>query len=304
VLAMELKTMEEMLKDERIDRDLLWAFPYDGLKLWVRIWRHALEQHMSLRRYEQSPTLALMKKRLGQEIDLLKSHAIALRGLAESKIEEIVKELPEWQEWARHVPGVGAFSLGKFLGYVGNPAARHLFSSFARHCGLAPVDGRIEKPQKGQRRTYNPLAKSQLYLVVKQVIMAYQKTPNLYGEFYYLSKKKFERSHPEWTKMHRHLAAILRTARLFLSHLWEVCRRTQGLPVRGPYPIEYENHVVKIPAEMALHPVKRRDEVLDAIKEVMIWLPDEPDELVRGEVEELVEKLRRVTQMAKKRKRA
>ena len=284
-------TLQEFLQEQRVDRELLWEVPYDGLHLWTRLWRFAVTQQQSLRRFDQSPSLAVLRPKMDKTLDTLRLALEALRLEAEGRIEAIVAELPEWKEWARHVPGVGALSLGKLLGLVGNPAARPLFSSLARHCGVAVVDGKVEKPSKGQNRPYNAMAKSQLYLIVSNVLKAYPRTPNLYGEFYYLSRKKFERKHPEWTDMHRHLASVLRTARLFLSHLWEVCRKTQGLPVRGPYPIEYDEHAIKIPAEMALHPFKRRDEVVAAIEKVIPLLDKEPDKEVRDEATELVRKM-------------
>ncbi len=288
---MDERTLQELLQQQRVDRELLWAPPYDGLHLWTRLWRFVVTQQQAMRRFEQSPSLSLVRYKVKDMTSSLGINLEILRVETEGRIEAIVNDLPEWKEWARHVPGVGAFSLGKLLGLIGNPAARHLFSSLARHCGVAVVDGKVEKPNKGQKRTYNTLAKSQLYLIVGNVLKAYPRTPNLYGEFYYLSRKKFERQHPDWTDMHRHLAAVLRTARLFLSHLWEVCRRTQGLPVREPYPIEYGNHIIKIPAEMALHPFKRRDDVVAAITRVLPLLDSEPDSEVQEETTELVQKL-------------
>jgi hypothetical protein len=296
-------TLQELLQEQRVDRELLWEVPYDGLHLWTRLWRFVVTQQQGMRRFDQSPSLSALRSKMDKTLNTLRLALEALRLEAEGRIEAIVAELPEWREWARHVPGVGALSLGKLLGLVGNPAARPLFSSLARHCGVAVVDGKVEKPSRGQKRPYNAIAKSQLYLIIGNVLKAYPRTPNLYGEFYYLSRKKFERKHPEWTDMHRHLASVLRTARLFLSHLWEVCRRTQGLPVREPYPIEYGNHTTKIPAEMALHPFKRSDEVVAAIEKVIPLLDTEPDEEVREEATELVRKMTETVAQEKKPKR-
>ena len=300
-----MRTSEEKLQECRVNRGRLWEFPYDGLKFWTRVWRHGFTQYQALRRYEQSSTLRVIVSALQDEITTLRSQALTLMGTAERHIVEIVRDLPEWKEWAKYVSGVGEVSLGKLLGYTGNPAARELFSSFARHCGVAVVNGRIEKPQKGQHRPYNALAKSQLWLIVNSVIKAYPRSPNLYGEIYYLSREKFARKHPDWTKMHIHLASIIRTARLFLSHLWSVCRWTQGLPVRKPYPIEYWEHTVIIPFEMALHPVKRRDEVVAAMSAVEPLLKTEWDEDVVKEMRELLERMERHTagEKSKPRKR-
>ena len=287
----EGKTLQELTQESKLNRDLLWAHPFNELQFWTRVWFYAMKQQQGLRRFEQSPVLKAIYSKMKNIIDDSGLLASALRAEAEARIESIVKELPEWREWASHVPGVGAFSFGKLLGLIGNPAARNVFSSLARHCGVAVINGQIEKPAKGQRRPYNAQAKAQLFLIVSSVLKAYPRVPNLYGEFYYLSRQKFERKHPDWSDMHCHLASLLRTARLFLSHLWEVSRKAQGLPTREPYPIEYGGHVVKIPYTMALHPFKRLPEVVEAIEKVMPLLREEPAAEVVEETEELIKRL-------------
>lgn len=50
---------------------------------------------------------------------------------------------------------------------------------------------------------------------------------------------------PEWTLGRINNMAIRYIAKRLLSHLWEVWRELEGLPVRDPYPIEYLGHQQK-----------------------------------------------------------
>lgn len=293
----ERQQQEQFEQGGRIDRTMLWCPPYDGLKFWVRLWYDGQVSLQRLNRFlkdvsdnggPSSRTMQLIKRLFAQDIFNEVEAAKNRLGKAEAHIVEIVRELPEWNEWGKHVPGLGEKSLGKLLGLIGNPAAREYPSSLFRHCGLGVANGKLEKAQKGQRRPYNTKAKAQLWLIANSCVKAYARTPNLYGELYYTYKERFATKHPDWTKMHCHLAALLKVGKFFLSHLWTVCRQTQGLPVRLPYPVEHLGHKVIITPEMALHPVKRREEVARAIESVRHLLESEEDQDVITTTEKLL----------------
>lgn len=57
-----------------------------------------------------------------------------------------------------------------------------------------------------------------------------------------LGNEGAERDGNVWTDLHVHNAARRKMVKLFLSHLWEVWRKAEGLPTRDPYPIEYLGH--------------------------------------------------------------
>lgn len=268
--------------DLRVDKALLWEVPYDGLRFWVRWWQESHRELMRLRRYDQSNTLALLPKDVKETIRQLYQVMMTQKERSEKKVVEIVKtSVPEWEVWGKKVPGLGAFSLGKLLGLIGCPAARCYVSSLWRHCGLVPKEGRLEKGEKGQIRPYNARAKSQLWLMMGSFLKVYAKTPNIYAELYYTYKERFQQKHPDWTLMHCHLAALLKAAKIFVSHLWEISRQVHGLPYREPYPVEYLGHVTKLPPSLALHPRKARSEVIAAIQSVWHLLQSEEDEDVR-----------------------
>lgn len=282
---------------ERLNKELMWHEPFDELRFWVRMYYDAVKSQVQMNRFTLNPNNSeVMDKAFTvfrDEILTVLSAQSHIKGRCEYEIERIVKTLPEW-EWAKGVPGVGAISLGKLLGLTGCPAARELVSNLQRFCGLAVIGGKIEKAGKGEVRHYNCRAKAQLFLIVCNALKAYAKTPNLYGEVYYQYRQRFEQKHPDWSKLHCHLAAVLKVGRLFISHLWEVSRRAHGLEARRAYPIEVLGHVTYIPPEMALHPAKYSDEVAAAINEFVALLPAEPDD----ELKELHERIAAVLKSA------
>lgn len=277
-----------------VDKERLWMYPYNELKFWVRLWDDSMKRLMSFRRFEQSP---ILKKAVERYKDILVSDiqaALAMREKAEEEIARVVSELPEWKEWAAYIPGVGKQLFGRLLGYIGNPAARVYPSCLQKHCGVAPdpKTGKIIRAQPGQIRPYNPRAKSVLYLIVKQSLLIYNRSPNLLAEIYASYKEKYQQEHPDWTKGHCHLAAIIKAANIFVTMLWEVSRRAQGLPVIEIYPIEHLGHKVKIPPEMMMHPRKALPQVAKAIKEVEHMLAEEENEKVVRVMKEIVERMK------------
>lgn len=284
--------MESPFKQARLNKSLLWIPPYDNLGLWTRIWLDQLKSIMGMRRYEQSARLNFLSKSEAEALKSILDFHMELKKKAEEAITKTVSECPEWANWGKDVVGLGKHSLGKLLGLIGNPAARTYISSLWRHCGLAVINGKIEKPTKGEPLHFNRMAKARIYLIVSQFLRSYPKTPNFYGEAYYEFKKETKQKHPDWSDLHVHLSCILRVGRLFVSHLHQVSREAQGLPAHKPYPIEPLGHAVYYKPEIALHIYKRRAEVEDAIMEVWSLLDIEPDEEAKRVHENIVRNLK------------
>ena len=62
---------------------------------------------------------------------------------------------------------------------------------------------------------------------------------------------------PEWTLGRINNMAIRYIVKRLLSHLWEVWRELEGLPIRDPYPIEYLGHQQKDDPWKYVEEVKR-----------------------------------------------
>lgn len=273
----------------RVNYDILWIEPYSTLKRLTRAYDDAIRSLNALIRYETSPTLSILFT--PQRLQTIKETYMDFRKEVAERIEEVTEETLEWQRWGQYVPGLGKLSLGKMLGYIGNPAARLYHSSLALHCGVAPVGGQLPKRQKGERCVYNVNARKQLYILCSNFLRTYARVPNLYGEIYYTYRNIYAEKHPDWTKAHIHYAALIKVCNIFVSHLWEISRRAQGLDVPKPYVFAHRNHVLYFPPSLAVHPRKYRWDVAEAIAEVSRLLPEETDEILKKHVQELLTRL-------------
>jgi len=288
------------LVKEKLNTQLLWKDPYNELRKFTRLWFASFREEMLLRQFETSYILSEVTQHYPAikewVFERLKG-ANLFRAISEERIKSITKTLPEWEGWAKFVPGIGELSFGKLLGIIGNPAARAYPSNLWRFCGLAVTsDGTLEKPKKGEKATYCRKAKSQLWLITSNILRVYPRSPSFYGVYYYVWRERYTANRQNWTPLHCHLAAVIKVAKLFISHLWEVSRRAQGLPVPRPYPIEFLNHKTIFPYTVALHPVKARKEVIDAIESVKEWLAVEEDQGVAEISKEIVEEIEKILQ--------
>lgn len=296
---------EEYKPKIRLDTNLLWIPPYDRLRLLTRTWFSVFREQQLLSQFEKSPLLKSYLEENPTFRDWVYDRSIKsleFRTQIETSIEEIVSSLKEWKEWAAYVPGVGRLSLGKLLGIIGNPAARAYVSNLWSYCGFAVKDGKLVKYTKGEQGQYNSLAKSQVWIIVTNILKVYPKSPSFYGLYYYVWKEKFAQKHPDWAPIRVHLSAIIKTGKFFLSHLWAVCRRLQGLPAPKPYQFEFLGHQTYIPPEIALSPFKKERRVLQAIKEVEYLLKIEPEEEVVSVVTSLMEQLKGFVSVSEERK--
>ena len=95
---------------------------------------------------------------------------------------------------------------------------------------------------KGQKATYNRRLKTLMYIIG----VSFLKSGSQFTRFYYEAKERYQKTHPEWTKAHVHLAAMRRMNKIFLCCLWHVWRESLGLPIRQPYAVEYLGHTTVI----------------------------------------------------------
>jgi hypothetical protein len=94
------------------------------------------------------------------------------------------------------------------------------------------------RPIEGWALDYNKRLKTTCYLVGSSFL----KSRSPYRAVYDQAKEYYELNRPDWTKAHRHNAAMRKMIKMWLSHLWEVWRKLEGLPTREPYIIGREGH--------------------------------------------------------------
>jgi hypothetical protein len=85
---------------------------------------------------------------------------------------------------------------------------------------------------------YNNRLKTCLYLVARGLM----RKGNPYRIVYDVAREKYDTAHPEWSKGHQNDAARRKLIKVFLSHLWEVWRKLEGLPTRRLYVQEKLGH--------------------------------------------------------------
>jgi hypothetical protein len=133
--------------------------------------------------------------------------------------------------------GVGPMYAAKLVAMIDIERAPHV-SSLWRYAGYGVVDGKRERPVKGEKLHYNKRLKTTCYLIGGSFLKASSPYRDIYDEAraYYLANRE------DWTKGHQHNAAMRKMIKRFLSHLWVIWRTLEGLPVTAPYVHDYLGH--------------------------------------------------------------
>jgi hypothetical protein len=96
-----------------------------------------------------------------------------------------------------------------------------------------PETGKKMKKKKGSAANWSHKGRLISYQIGESFV--YHKADHPYKNFYLARKKRREKTHPDASKMHRHNMARRETAKLFLSHFWQVARTIDGKEVTAPY---------------------------------------------------------------------
>ncbi len=135
------------------------------------------------------------------------------------------------------VKGIGPILALRVAGMIDIHKADTI-SALWRYAGYGVVDGRAEKPKKGERLHYNKRLKTACYIIGFYLLRF---NPQ-YRQIYDKAKERYGESYPDWTPKHKHLAAMRVMIKLWLSHLWIIWRSIEGLPVREPYILGNNGH--------------------------------------------------------------
>jgi hypothetical protein len=88
------------------------------------------------------------------------------------------------------------------------------------------------RPERGDRSPYDAKAKKACYLIGVSMLRA----GGPYEERYRAERRRLDQERSDWTDARKHLAALRKMEKLFLSHLWLVWRTALDLPLTQPYP--------------------------------------------------------------------
>lgn len=133
--------------------------------------------------------------------------------------------------WLRDIKGLGPRIIGMLVGLIDMERCPTV-SALWRYAGLAVFDGKAERRSKGEKLHFNMTLKKTLFLISRQFLM---NNNELYRGIYEERKARYASERPDWTPLHRDLAARRAMLKIFLQHLWVEWRTREGLSVSQPY---------------------------------------------------------------------
>jgi hypothetical protein len=83
----------------------------------------------------------------------------------------------------------------------------------------------------GEKSSFDITAKKLCYLAG----VSFLRVGGAYEKFYRRERRKLDVQRPGWVDKRKHLTALRKTQKLFLSNPWQVWREGEGLPVTTPY---------------------------------------------------------------------
>lgn len=110
-------------------------------------------------------------------------------------------------------------------------------SALWRYAGYGVVDGKRERPKKGEKLHYN----RDLKIAVRVAVDSFLSSHSPYAEIYYAERER-RLAQEGITLIHARNMAVGKTAKVMLCHLWITWRTLEGLPTREPYAIEKLGH--------------------------------------------------------------
>ena len=174
---------------------------------------------------------------------------------------KLVKDMPIYTQWLKHVDGVGENLATQFIALIQPISDFDTVSKLWAYAGLAVFDGHAQRRVKGKKSNWNPELKRLCY----QLGDCFVKQGTFYRTVYDNYKARDKAAHPKvvpvpgsdsglYTPGHMQARAIRYAAKMFLSHLWLAWREIENLPIRDPYPVEKMNHSTVISPWAAIDP--------------------------------------------------
>jgi hypothetical protein len=166
-------------------------------------------------------------------------HTYRVHWLEEQRLRSAMSEALEAHDawpWLGSVRGMGATLGAKLLSRLDIHQAPTP-SSFWAYCGLATVAAgnglRSAQPRtrRGEKPAYDRYARRVCY----QVGCALLRSGGAYACFYRRERIRLDGGRPDWNRAHCHMAALRKTEKLLLAHLWVTWAERAGVPQCRPY---------------------------------------------------------------------
>lgn len=149
----------------------------------------------------------------------------------EREIAKATKQLPVYA-FVESVRGFGALGFGLIVGAAGDLSNYANPGKLWKRMGLALVDGERQRKcsdvEKALAHGYNPRRRSMVHTLGDSLMKGNR--DGYYRQVYDARKAHTLTTHPEWTKMHRHMDALRYMEKRLLRHLWQVWKRQAKCP--------------------------------------------------------------------------
>lgn len=165
----------------------------------------------------------------------------------EKEIDEDIRGLVEGDkliEYMISVKGVGPILAAQAISMIDIEKANTV-SALWRYSGFAVFEGKAERLIKGESLHYNLRLKNICLKIATSLLRANSPYRQIYDD----AREYYERERTDWNKKRQHYAANRKMIKVWISHLWEVWRKLEGLPVRNIYAQDKLGHTHYIRAQ-------------------------------------------------------
>ena len=179
--------------------------------------------------------------------------AEAMEGMLDKEIAGELHHWPVWNDWLKHVKGIGPSLAGQMLALLLPPLVDRGPSTWYKAAGLAPSEYegkmRLPRPRKdGGKITYHPWLRRCLH----NVATSFVRNGGYYREVYDEGKARLTALHEgdeAWPPHRLDAVARWKTVKLFLAHLWEKWLESEGQDGRRAYVVDQLGHHYQAPPE-------------------------------------------------------
>jgi len=153
-----------------------------------------------------------------------------------------VKNEELWKQYLSKINGIGPILAAGLIGYIEDIERFETVSKLWAYAGLHVVGGKAPRRRRGQKINWNPKLRVLCWKIGESFVK--MRGGGGYRDLYEKHREQYETREDlkKEPKGRRYAMAKRKTVKLFLSHLWEVWRRLEGLPIRRTYVEEKLGH--------------------------------------------------------------
>lgn len=215
---------------------------------------------------DKKETAKLIKKALKalgyDEAELTKQRDLALAQYPTYQLFDIMKneiakaltgelvQMPIWTGYLQKVVGISTLTASKLLYLVGDVTRFPNPSKLVKYSGLAVIDGKPDRPKRGEELHYDPKLKALLLGIIGDNFI---KAGSQYRRIYDERKAYTAQNRPEWGihpttgkkgyKAHYHADARRVMVKRFVIEFWKAGWLAEGLePPTEPYAVRILGH--------------------------------------------------------------